>query len=252
MKSNSRPWALITGAEGGIGKALVNTFAEEHYQVIATDIKPIVHSNKNVTPLQIDLEKVVLDESYANDLYRKITEITGNQGVSALINNAAIQILDDSMSITRRDWFNSFNVNVSAPLFLSQMVLNDLAKHSGSIVNISSIHAQQTKRNFVTYATTKGALSSLTRNMAVDLGGKVRVNAIEPAAVSTEMLKAGFEGKKSEYELLEAFHPIARIATPEEVAKLAVYLCSSNASFIHGACISATGGIHGCLSDPDH
>ena len=134
---------------------------------------------------------------------------------------------------------------------MTQMFLDSLKRNKGAVVNISSIHALQTKRNFVTYATSKGALSSLTRNMAVDIGNGVRVNAIEPAAVSTDMLRAGFEGKEEQFELLEAFHPIARIATPEEVAQLALFLCSEQSSFIHGACLNATGGIHGCLSDPE-
>ena len=64
------------------------------------------------------------------------------------------------------------------------------------------------------------------------------------------MLKAGFEGKESEYKALEAFHPLERIAKPEEVAELAVFLCSEKSKFVHGACISSSGGIQGCLSDP--
>ncbi|MEP1552277.1 MAG: SDR family oxidoreductase [Paraglaciecola sp.] len=250
---NNKPWAIITGADGGIGKALVNVFAEEGYRIIATDIKPIEHENDNVYPLQTNLEEIVLNQAYAEAFHNEIIEITKRQPIQSLINNAATQILNPTDKITRNEWFQSFNVNLSAPFFLSQLFLKDLIKSKhGSIVNISSIHAIQTKRDFVTYATTKGALSSLTRNMAVDLGGSVRVNAIEPAAVSTDMLKAGFEGKNEEYKMLEAFHPIARIATPVEVAQLAVYLCSDKASFIHGSCINATGGIHGCLSDPDN
>jgi NAD(P)-dependent dehydrogenase (short-subunit alcohol dehydrogenase family) len=248
----SKRWAIITGADGGIGKALVNVFVDEGYLVIATDIKPIKHANKNVFPLQIDLEEIVLNEEYADKFYQQILELTQGQSIQALINNAATQILNSTDKVTRKEWLQSFNVNLSAPFFLSQLFLPCLtqSKH-GSIVNISSIHAIQTKRDFVTYATTKGALSSLTRNMAVDLGGSVRVNAIEPAAVSTEMLKAGFTGKEEQFKMLEAFHPIARIATPEEVAQLALFLCSDKASFIHGSCINATGGIHGCLSDPE-
>jgi NAD(P)-dependent dehydrogenase (short-subunit alcohol dehydrogenase family) len=250
MMQNKMGWVLITGANGGIGKALVNTFANNGYPVIATDIQKLSDTRENVVNIQLDLESFVTDETYAASLYEEVTGITKSEGISALLNNAAVQTLGDISVISRKDWLSSFNVNLHAPFFMSQLFLNDLMKNSGAIVNISSIHALQTKREFVTYATTKGALSSLTRNMAVDLGNRVRINAIEPAAVSTDMLKAGFEGKEDEYKLLEAFHPLARIATPEEVADLAVYLCSEKSSFIHGACISATGGIHGCLSDP--
>ena len=249
MENNG--WALVTGANGGIGKALVTCFAENGYSVIATDITEFTVEAPNIVNVKIDLEQVVQDEVYASSLLDRVNKITEGAGITALVNNAAIQILGSVKNITRQDWQKSMNVNLSAPFFTTQLFLDSLKANNGAVVNISSIHALQTKRNFVTYATSKGALSSLTRNMAVDLGNAVRVNAIEPAAVSTDMLRAGFEGKEEQFKMLEAFHPIARIATPEEVAQLALFLCSEQSSFIHGACLNATGGIHGCLSDPD-
>ena len=101
------------------------------------------------------------------------------------------------------------------------------------------------------YATSKAALSSLTRNLAVDVGDKIRINAIEPAAVGTEMLRASFEGDPERLAALGRFHPMGRIAEPKEIAELAVFLCSDKSHFVQGACISAAGGIHACLSDPD-
>lgn len=251
MKVSNRKWALVTGANGGIGKALVTCFAENGYSVVATDITDLTINAPNIINLKIDLERIVLDEAYADVLQKDVLEITSGAGLTALVNNAAVQILGSIREVSREDWLKSMNVNVSAPFFMTQLFLDSLKKNKGSVVNISSIHALQTKRSFVTYATSKGALSSLTRNMAVDIGNAIRINAIEPAAVSTDMLRAGFEGKEEQFELLEAFHPIARIATPEEVAQLALFLCSEQSSFIHGACLNATGGIHGCLSDPD-
>ncbi|GEA12749.1 SDR family oxidoreductase [Alteromonas sp. KUL49] len=251
MENSDMKWCLVTGANGGIGKALTSCFVENGYSVIATDITKSSETSSNIVNLQIDLERIVLDEAYADEFKSKVDDITNDKGLTALINNAAIQILGNVKEVTRQDWLRSMNVNVSAPFFVTQLFLDSLKSNSGAVVNISSIHALQTKRNFVTYATSKGALSSLTRNMAVDLGNAVRINAIEPAAVSTDMLRAGFEGKEEQFRLLEAFHPIARIASPEEVAQLALFLCSEQSSFIHGTCLNATGGIHGCLSDPD-
>lgn len=251
MENKDERWVLVTGANGGIGKALATCFADNGYSVIATDVTEFTVTAPNIVNLNIDLEQIVLDEAYALSLLKKVTEITEGVGLTALINNAAVQILGSVKEVRREDWIKSMNVNMSAPFFTTQLFLDSLKNNKGAVVNISSIHALQTKRNFVTYATSKGALSSLTRNMAVDVGNAVRINAIEPAAVSTEMLKAGFEGKEEQFKMLEAFHPIARIATPEEVAQLALFLCSEQSSFIHGSCLNATGGIHGCLSDPD-
>jgi len=251
MVAKSRPWALITGANGGIGKALVSEFVQSGYNVIATDISETIElEHKNIYFMQLDLQKFVLDETYALTFANEIDKITSVMGLSALVNNAAVQILNKVEKLSRAQWQTSFDVNLSAPFFMVQTFLAGLTKNNGSIVNISSIHATQTKKEFCAYATTKAGLSSLTRNLALDLGNKVRVNAIEPAAVATEMLKSGFEGKDEQYKQLEAFHPLARIATPKEVAELAVFLCSAKARFVHGACISASGGIQGCLSDP--
>lgn len=247
-----KPWALVTGANGGIGQALVKEFVNEGYKVIATDIIELESSQSvSVVNIQLDLEQFVTDEQYANNFVLAISDITDRKGISSLINNAAVQILSPTEQLTRLQWQTSFNVNLSAPFFMVQAFLPELEKNNGAIVNISSIHATQTKKEFVAYATTKAGLSSLTRNLAIDIGSKVRINAIEPAAVGTKMLKAGFEGKESQYKQLEAFHPLERIAKPEEVAELAVFLCSEKSKFVHGACISTSGGIQGCLSDPD-
>lgn len=251
MQDNIKPWVIITGANGGIGKALVTEFLENGYQVIATDISDRVEIPlEQVAFLQIDLQQFVASEAYAAAFAERVSEITQGAGISALVNNAAIQILGNCQHLSRAQWQNSFDVNLAAPFFMVQTFLPDLTKNTGSIVNISSIHATQTKKDFVAYATTKAGLSSLTRNMALDLGNKVRINAIEPAAVGTDMLKAGFDGKEESFKQLEQFHPMERIASPQEVAELAFFLCSKKANFVHGACISASGGIHGCLSDP--
>lgn len=256
MITKNKGWALITGALGGIGKALVKEYANNGYSVVALDVKncdknSLGYKNKNVHFLQVDLEKLAIEENYASCFYKKIKKITKDDSISTLVNNAAIQILAHSSEITREDWLKSFNVNLTAPFFLSQLFFNDLEASRGSIVNISSIHATQTKSNFVAYATTKAALSSMTRNMVLDLGRKIRINAIEPAAIATDMLKSGFVGKEDKYRQLENFHPIGRVGTPQEVAKLSVFLSSEDAGFVQGACISASGGISGCLSDPD-
>lgn len=251
LKINSKQkWALITGALGGIGKALTKEYVTAGYHVVATDIKNGDINTPNVYFLPLDLEKFVLEEVYAAEFYQNVSSITNGNGISCLVNNAATQILADTGKITRRQWNASLNVNLSAPFFLSQLFLKDLEQNNGAIVNISSIHATQTKKQFVAYATTKAALSSMTRNMVLDIGNRIRINAIEPAAIATEMLKAGFSGKEELYKQLERFHPIGRVGTPEEIAKLALFLSSDEAGFIQGACISASGGIHGCLSDP--
>jgi NAD(P)-dependent dehydrogenase (short-subunit alcohol dehydrogenase family) len=248
----NQKWALVTGGAGGIGQSLIEEFLEAGYSVIAADIafNTITSDSERSISLPIDLEQIAKSEVYTNEFVHQIQSKTNGHGIDCLINNAAVQILAPCTKLTRNHWKTTMDVNLSAPFFLSQAFSPDLIKNKGAIVNISSIHATQTKKEFVAYATSKAALSALTRNMVLELGDRIRINAIEPAAISTEMLKSGFIDKQELYSKLENYHPIKRIGRPREIAELAVYLCGNKASFIQGACISASGGILNVLSDP--
>lgn len=248
-----RRWAMITGAAGGIGQALVTEFVAVGYSVIAADLSWDASGARNdsVYELKLDLAELVTKPGSIHELVEHVEQITGGRGLKALINNAAVQILGHTASLTQEQWHTTWNINLNAPFILIQHFLDSLTENRGAVVNISSIHATQTKKQFVAYATSKAALSSLTRNLAVDVGDMIRINAIEPAAVGTEMLLAGFEGKAKELAQLGQFHPVGRIAEPKEIAELAVFLCSDKSRFLQGACVSASGGIHGCLSDPN-
>ena len=247
---NNEQWVVITGACGDIGQALVKAFLAKGYQVIATDIIPPDENTPIEHFVQADLQKSVTDENYAEETFQKIRSFLPKNKLNALINNAAVQILCSSEILTRTNWLETLNVNLLAPFFWSQALLPELEAGNGSIVNISSIHANLTKADFVAYATSKAALSAMTRHMAVDTKRKVRINAVEPAAVATKMLEQGFADSQLSLEDLERLHPIGRIASPAEIANAALFLCSIDASFIHGSCITVSGGIHNCLLDP--
>jgi len=244
-------YALVTGAAGGIGQAIVREFHGAGYAVIATDIAPRPDGLPCALYLEADLARTVSDEAYAAEVFARIETLVGGNGLAALVNNAALQILGGADSLTRADWRSTLDVNLLAPFVWTQALLPALKRARGSVVNISSIHARLTKRNFVAYATSKAALSGMTRALAVDLGGRVRINAIEPAAIETAMLKAGFAGKPELYAALEACHPQHRLGTPQEVAACALLLVNGDTHFLHGACVALDGGIGGRLMDPD-
>lgn len=244
-------WAVITGAAGGIGQALVKTFSENGYKVIAIDLLQKPANLLCTHYLQVDLEKTVDDEDYANNIFAKIQGLVDGDGLNALINNAAIQILGGVNSLTRQDWQTTLNINLIAPFIWTQSLLPLIEKANGSVLNISSIHAKLTKKNFVAYATSKAALSGMTRSMAVDLGPRIRVNAIEPAAIDTEMLRAGFVNKQDVLAELKNCHPMQDIGNPDEVSQLALAITSGNMRFLHGVCIGLDGGISSRLHDPE-
>ena len=242
--------AVITGAEGGIGSSLCRTFQNAGYFVIGTVLKRTDDISFCDAIIELDLNELASNTSVAEEFEATLNKAINGRHVKALINNAAVQILGNTSSLTAADFTTSFNVNVLAPFILAQLLLNDLTKSTGSILNIGTVHSQATKSKFIAYATTKTALHGLTRALAVDLGGKVRVNTLAPAATATPMLEAGFVGKEESFQELEKCHPIGRIASVDEISKTALFLCSDDASFITGTTLFADGGILSRLHDP--
>ncbi|MFO1337520.1 MAG: SDR family oxidoreductase [Burkholderiaceae bacterium] len=243
-------FAIVTGAAGGIGQAIAEAFDAAGYGVIATDRQPAPQGLRCSLYLQADLARTVADEPYATELFNRIRVHVGSGQLAALVNNAAAQILGGVDTLSRADWRHTLEVNLLAPFVWTQALRADLERGRGCVVNVSSIHARLTKKNFVAYATSKAALSGMTRALAVDLGGRIRVNAIEPAAIGTDMLRAGFAGRAAELEALAGHHPLGRIGEPSEVARCALALTDGAMAFLHGACVPLDGGIGACLSDP--
>jgi NAD(P)-dependent dehydrogenase (short-subunit alcohol dehydrogenase family) len=243
--------ALITGATGGIGQALVSVFHEAGYSVIATDIcsqpKGIVCDHY----LEADLQRLVQEDAYAQTFAEDVRTALNGHSLDALINNAAVQHLGGGKDLQRTQWQQTLDINLLAPFLLIQLLLPELEAARGTVINIGSIHARLTKRNFVAYATSKAALAGLTRALAVDLGHRVRINAIEPAAIETPMLKAGFANEPQLYRRLAACHPQGRVGAPEEVAQLALAIAGPHVRFLNGATIGIDGGISARLFDPD-
>lgn len=244
---NAERIALITGAAGGIGQALVRKFTESGYRVIGLDSLAKPPELICWQYVQMDLGDLISSDTAA--VLSPVSELCAD-GLHVLVNNAAVQVLGGVDDLTFSDWYRTLDINVLVPFALTKGLLPQLESVGGCVINISSIHARLTKAGFVAYATSKAALSGMTRAMAVDLGARVRVNAIEPAAIQTPMLKAGFEGKPEEFAQLQASHPQGRIGTPEEVAALALSIASGELQFLHGACIGLDGGISGRLHDP--
>jgi gluconate 5-dehydrogenase len=240
--------AVITGVLGGIGSQLAKTFKENGYRVVGLDIRdsPSPYCDKFI---RFDIHQYC-----ANPLYKQKMEAIFDIEIPelfVLINNAAVQILSSLDEIKLDDWNQTLNVNVTGPLMLSQFFLSRLERSLGSIVNIASIHHQLTKKRFVAYASSKSALVGLTKALSVDLQGRVRVNAISPAAIDTQMLRDGFDNNEAKVQLLNEIHPSQRIGKPQEVSQLALLLAEDKLGFINGANLNIDGGISNVLKDLD-
>lgn len=237
---------LITGVLGGIGSGLAQAFKENGYYVIGLEIRqePCEFCDQL---FHFDLNRYCRDGEYRDDMNLKFDDEVPELDV--LINNAAVQLLGSVSEIKLEDWTHTLNVNLTGPLLLSQLFIDRLEKVHGCIINIASIHQQLTKKRFISYATSKGALVALTKSMSVDLQGKVRVNAISPAAIDTKMLREGFGNNEEKVQQLNVLHPMQRIGKPAEVSKLALLLAEDELGFINGANINIDGGISNVLKD---
>ena len=244
------PYALITGVCGGIGSALAHAFSEAGYRVIGTDVAPRPDQLRVDHFLSADLAVLADSTAATEEFAGLVRDIVSDGQLAVLVNNAAVQIVKPLTDLSQEEFVKTLAVNVVLPFVLVRALLPELAKAGGSIVNISSIHASLSKPGFVAYATSKAALSGLTRALGVEIGAQVRVNAIAPAAIETPLLQAGFSGRKHDYDSLAGMHPVGRIGRPGEVADLAVFLASERAQFINGAVFEIDGGIGSRLHDP--
>lgn len=245
-----RQSVFITGATGGIGLALCQAFARDGYRVIASGRAAPNANLAGFDYVRCDLASVGTSADAADAVARQVADLCADAPLFAQINNAAIQILGATEDIALDDFNKSLAVNVAAPFALSQRFAGALAATKGSILNIGTVHAQSTKSGFGAYATSKTAMHGLTRALAVDLGGRVRVNTLAPAATATPMLMAGFDGQPEAFAELSNAHPAKRIAQPEEIADAALFMCSSKAGFMTGATLYMDGGVLSRLHDP--
>lgn len=239
---------IVTGAAGGIGKSLCEVFHSNGYRVIGIDKQEITETLP-YRVLHFDISRIGKDKDETGAFYKEVDVLLDGK-LDVLVNNAAVQVVKGIADVDAVDWRETLDTNLLAPFWLIQRFLPFLRAAKGSVVNIASIHAMQTKARFSVYATSKGALVAMTRALAVELAPEIRINAIIPAATDTPMLRAGF-GKNTEGLVrLGEYHPLGRIARAEEVAKVAFFLAGSDSSFITGSTLHVDGGIGAVLHDP--
>ncbi len=236
---------LVTGASSGIGAAIAIAFAEAGWDVMAAGrdegrLEEVADVSESIVTWSGDLaESEDCDELIA-DTIEEFGEI------DCLVNNAGVIVRGDVADTSDEDWRYTMTVNLDVPFFLSRAALPYLLRAEGSIVNIASDVGLRGADGAAAYAASKGGLVLLTKSMAKDHAGDgLRVNAICPGDVDTPMLAADAEetGVDLEEYLEEAAEavPSGRIATPEDVAALAVFLATDAASHINGTAIPVDG-----------
>lgn len=239
---------LITGSNGGIGQALCKKFIEEGWYVVGTDQQkdPI---NKLNEYYQINLMQIEDEPSLKSMLHLSSSVFEG--GLDCLINNAALQIVKPFKDLTHNDLIDSLKINTIAPFILLKHFMGNIVLSKGSVINIGSIHAKLTKKNFLAYSTSKVALEGLTRSLAVEYAALIRVNGISPAAIESKMLLEGFKGNISKIDELRECHPANKIGDTATVAEFSFFLANCRDRFLNGSIIDLSGGISSKLHDPE-
>ena len=246
--------ALVTGAAGGIGRAVCATMTDAGAKVIATDIAD--------KPDNLLAEAYYKHDVTSQDDWQKIAnKIESDYGqLDALVNVAGLSIVASIEETSLSEWQRVNGINVDS-ILLSFHTMLPLLKKSGktrkggaSVVNFSSIAGQRGAAFNAAYCASKGAVKIFTKCAAIEfaaLGYNIRVNSIHPGGVETPMLKSIIDtyidkGVVPSYEIAEASiiadHPIGRLGVPEDLGGGVVYLCSNYAAFVTGAELNIDGG----------
>jgi len=240
--------ALVTGGSRGIGKAIAIALAKGGVNVALTykinkeKALSIVEKIESMGSKAICLE---LNQKSRQNILNTIKEVYNKYGkIDILINNAAIAQEKPFETITDDDWNNMLEINLRGPFILCQEIIPDMIVQGwGRIINISSIGGQWGGFNQVHYAAAKAGLINLTKSLARIYSGKgITSNAITPGLVGTEMSSKELNTKSGKEKLKNI--PIGRIATPEEIADVVVFLASEKASYITGQTINVNGGMY--------
>lgn len=223
--------ALVTGAASGIGAATCDTLRASGMRVFTLDVNPLD-----------DADALLGDVSNPGDVARAIEHIVGlTEGrIDVLVNNAGVLIEDKLEDVKLQDLDRLLSVNVRGPFIVTKAVLPYMPRHGGCVVNVASELAYLGRGGASAYAATKGAVLSMTRSWARELGPELRVNAVAPGPVDTPLL--GYATMSGKEQALETDNPMGRIGQPEEIAAVIGFLVSPAASFITGQCFNADGG----------
>jgi NAD(P)-dependent dehydrogenase (short-subunit alcohol dehydrogenase family) len=242
--------SIITGGGSGIGKAIATLFARQGSTVHILDLDE--NSKKVLDEIDDAGGKSFFhkcDISRQEDVKTIVESVASLNGtIDILINNAGIAHVGTIETTSEEDLVRLFNVNVKGMYNCMHEIIPVMKKTGGCILNIGSIASQVGIPDRFAYSMTKGAVAGMTLSIAKDyLGFNIRCNSISPARVHTPFvdgfLQKNFPGKEKEmFEKLSKTQPIGRMGTPEEIAHLALYLCSDEASFITGCDYLIDGG----------
>lgn len=239
--------ALITGAGGGIGRAMAVLFAREGAKIYVADINAEAAQTVagEIAAAGGSARSITADVTEAGEVAAMLGVIAdGDARLDILVNNAGLNVRTDFRHMSDDDWEKLRSTNLDGALRIARDAF-DLLKASGnaSIINLSSIMARRSLRQLAAYSVTKGAMSALTRALAVEYAPfDIRVNALAPGYIETALTDRFTRNPYIAKALLDKT-PLRRFGRPEEVASAALFLASDEAGFITGSELTVDGGM---------
>jgi glucose 1-dehydrogenase len=257
--NNRRRVAVVTGSSKGIGKAIATEFANAGYSVVinARNEEELKQAAEDISKSIKDGAKVV---SIPGDISQEPVCVSLIEGavkqfgrIDVLVNNAGIGGESKKIhELTEKDWDEVIDINLKGAFLCTREAVKNMMKNGSntqdkvnnySIINISSVHEQTPQPESAPYSASKGGMEMLTKTVALELADKgIRVNGIAPGAIATDMNKEVLENQEKK-EKKEQRIPVHKIGQPEEIAKVALFLASGDASYIAGTTIYVDGGL---------
>jgi 3-oxoacyl-[acyl-carrier protein] reductase len=235
---------IVTGAARGVGRATALQYSKQGATVVGVDIlekelneldEMILQMGKRVLILKAD----VSDNNQVQNVVKKTVDNFGT--IDILVNNAAIGIIARIVNTSEEDWDKTFNVNLKSVFLFCKNVVPIMTKNNkGSIVNVASLAGKMGNENQGAYSASKAGVICFSRVLAKEVAKVgIRVNSIAPALINTDFIA---NLPEEDRKALMATIPMGRIAYPDEVANLILFLSSEKASFITGQCFNISGG----------
>jgi NAD(P)-dependent dehydrogenase (short-subunit alcohol dehydrogenase family) len=238
--------AVVTGAARGLGRVVASVLADEGYRLVLADLSPLEDTAAEVEAAGAAVETVTTDVASESEVAALAEQTIARFGrVDVLVNNAGVSLLTPAEQTTADDWRRVLEVNLTGPFLLCRELGGlMLAAGSGSIVNVASIAGLRGVSQRAAYNASKHGLVGLTSTLAAEWGGRgVRVNAVCPGWIKTEMdAEDQASGGYTDADIVDQV-PLARFATPSDVATAIAFLADPGRSgFINGAALPVDGG----------
>ncbi|MBI3726274.1 SDR family oxidoreductase [bacterium] len=233
---------LVTGGGTGIGRAVAESFLAEGAKVAVSGrrrepLESVAAHGRTALPVVADVTKAPDRKRLVETVVRELG------GLHVLVNNAGTFLAKPLAEATDAEEAHVFDVNVLSPFAMTRLALPHLVQAKGNVVNISSVVGSAVFTGTTVYSASKAALDHFTRLLAAEVGSQgVRVNAVSPGVTETEMA-APLLADKAQTQALVAQTPLGRVAAPEDIARVVLYLAGQDAGWVTGQIVQASGGL---------